>query len=186
MMGDNFLIRYDAQGNRLADYLMTGSLVISAMKCDPEGHLFIAGDFMDEDIHFWDGTVLHWNGNSINSFIAKINDQGTVDWSLNLNIVRSEYAPVSDMAYRNGKLYVAHSVWMSSYISTIDDAGNFSVVITESDVGIISGLDFDSEGNLYATGSCAQTGSLFNGVNFPSPSFYNRYLVKYDPDGIPE
>jgi hypothetical protein len=185
MMGNNFLIRYDQQGNRMNDYLINGSLLINTMKCDPAGHLFIAGDFIDGDVHFWDGTVLTWNGNSINSFIARINNQGTVDWTINLNAVRGEYSPVSDMVYRNNKLFVSHSVWLGSFISTVDDQGNFSVYLTETDVGLISGFDIDSQGNLYASGSCANTGSLFNGVSFPAPFFYNKYLVKYDPAGTP-
>jgi hypothetical protein len=185
MMGNNFLIRYDDQGNRVSNYLINGSLDISAMKCDSAGHLFIAGDFIDGDVHFWDGTVLTWNGNSINSFIARVNNQGTVDWAINLNVARGDYAPVSDMEYRNSKLYVSHSVWLGSFISTIDDQGNFTVIINETDVGLISGFDIDSQGNLYASGSCANTGSLFNGVNFPAPFFYNKYLVKYDASGIP-
>ena len=185
MMGNNILIRYDALGNRLGTYMINGTLVINAMKCDPAGHLYIAGDFMDGDIHFWDGSMLTWNGNSINSFVVRVNNQGTVDWSVNLNNARGEYSPVADMAYRNGKLYFANNVWLNSFISTLDDFGNFSVFITETGVGILSGLDFYMEGNLYCTGSCAGETSSFNGVNFPPPTFYNKYLVKYDPTGNP-
>jgi hypothetical protein len=185
MMGNNFLIRYDQQGNRMNNYMITGSLIISNLKCDPSGHLYIAGDFIDGDVHFWDGTVLTWNGNSINSFLARVNTTGTVDWAINLNVVRGDYSPVSDMVYRSNKLYVAHSVWLSCVVSTVGDQGNLSDIINETDVGLLSGIDIDSQGNLYAAGSCANTSSMFNGVSFPAPFPYNKYLVKYDPSGTP-
>jgi hypothetical protein len=89
------------------------------------------------------------------------------------------------MVYRNGSLYLANNAFLNCEVSKIDEMGNFSVFITEQGVGILSGLDFDDAGNLYCTGSCAEDNSLFNGVSFPPPSFYNKYLVKYDPSGIP-
>jgi hypothetical protein len=186
MMGNNFLIRYDNAGNRLANYMISGTVVISAMKCDPTGHLYIAGDFIDQDIQFWDGTVLHWDGNSINSFLARINDQGTVDWSINLNVARGEYSPVADMAFANGKVYLAHNIWLNTVVSAVDGTGNLSVFLTQANVGILSSLDFDTGGNLYCTGSCAGDNSLYNGVSFPPPTFYNKYLVKYNPSGVPQ
>jgi len=185
MMGNNILIHYDAVGNRIGTYMMNGTLVISSMKCDPAGHLYISGDFMNQDIQFWDGSILHWDGNSINSFIARVNNQGTLDWSVNLNAARGQYSPVSDMAYRNGSLYLANNAFLSCEVSKIDEVGNFSVIITETGVGILSGLDFDDGGNLYCTGSCAGSNTLFNGVSFPPPTSYNKYLVKYNPSGIP-
>ncbi len=185
MMGRNFLIRYDAQGTRLETDLIEGNLVITAMKCDPAGNLYLAGDFLDQDILFWDGTLLPWNGNSINSFVARINSQGVVDWAVNLNTALGEYAPVSDMAWSNGNMYLAHSIWQSPRVSSIDGSGNASPYITMANIGIISGIDFDANGNLYCTGSCAGTNSLYNGISFPAPSFYNKYLVRFNPAGVP-
>lgn len=185
MMGKNILIRYDAQGDRLGTYLIDGTLDITSMKCDPDGNLYIAGDFMDQDIHFWDGSVLHWDGISINSFIARVNTAATVDWSVDLNTARGEYSPVADMAWRNGRMYLANSIWLGCAVSVIDGSGNLSGFVTESDVGILSGIDFDADGNLYCTGSCTMNDALFNGVSFPPPGFYNKYLVKYAPSGVP-
>jgi hypothetical protein len=186
MMGKNILIRYDEQGSRSGTYMIDGTLVIKAMKCDPAGNLFIAGDFLDQDIHFWDGTIVQWDGNSINSFIARVNSQGTVDWGVNLNTALGEYAPVSDMAYANGQMYLAHDIWQGPFISSISNSGDPTVFITQTNVGILSGIDFDTNGNLYCTGSCAGTNSLFNGISFPPSTFYNKYMVKYNASGIPE
>jgi hypothetical protein len=186
MMGDNFLIRLDNEGNRLDEHLIAGSLVIHAMECDTDGNLYIAGDLIDEDVEFWEGTVLEWNENSINSFVARVSTQGTVDWVLNLNDEFGGYSPVSDMIYKNNTLYIAHSVWQDCFVSTSDALGNLSQIITETGVGILSGIDLDSQGNIYVSGSCSGEDATFNGVNYPSPFSYNRHLVKYDPAGVPQ
>jgi hypothetical protein len=185
MMGDLFLIQYDDQGNRLNEYTILGIAVVHAMECDSEGNVYIAGDIYEDDLAFWDGTVLEWVGNSINAFLARINTQGNVDWALNLNEINGGYSTASELLFKNGSLYFSHSAWPNSYLSIVGENGEFNTIITQELVGIISGFDIDSQGNIYATGACSGPNSLFNGVNYPFPFDYNKHLVKYNPQGDP-
>lgn len=43
MMGDQFVIRYDAEGNKLEEYLIEGALIINAMETDEAGNLYLGG-----------------------------------------------------------------------------------------------------------------------------------------------
>ena len=185
MMGDHFLIQYDANGTRMNEHLINGTLVIYAIETDEYGNLFISGNFLEEDIVFWDNTVISWDGNSLNGFVAKILANGTVDWAINLNEEFGTFSSISDLLYFDESLYMAHANWPDSYVSKVEQNGSVSQIIVQTGVGIVSGIDFDSQGNLYLTGSCSGESSLFNGVNFPSPFDYNKHLVKYDPQGNP-
>lgn len=186
MMGDQFLIQYDQEGNRLEEYLIQGSLLIYSMEGDKNENIYISGEYIDENLLFWDGTVLLWDGNSLNGFLAKVTTGGEVAWTVNLNESFGSYTSVTDMRFWNGNIYLAHQSWPTSYVSTISPQGNFTVLLEQTNAGIASGLDIDSQGNIYVTGSCSGTDGLFNGVNFPSPFTYSKYLIKYNKAGDPQ
>jgi len=185
MMGLQFLIQYDENGNRQEEFLIEGALVINAMEIDDAGNLYIAGDFINEDIIFWDGTIIYWNDNSLNSFLARIDSDLQIEWTMNTSDEIGPYATVSDMVFSDGELYVGFNDWPSTNVYVFDGSGNADLIISQEDVGIISGLDRDSQGNLYITGSCAGNQALFNGVSYTSQFSYNKYLVKYDPEEVP-
>lgn len=185
MMGKQFLFQYDDAGNRLNEYFINGILVIYVIETDENGNVFIAGEYINENIVFWDGTEIAWNGSSINAFMAKILGSGVVDWTLNLNETIGSFSPVTDLHFENGTLYVAHTDWPDSFVSTVDETGSLSQIIEQTEVGVVSGLDLDSQGNLYLAASCADEQSLFNGLSFPSPFSYDKLLVKYDPQHVP-
>jgi hypothetical protein len=124
-------------------------------------------------------------GPSINSFLARISASGQTDWVIDLD-EDFPNAVIDDILLMDEQILVAHSEWLESNISRYDLDGNLIGSIQQLDVGIVSSVAKDSDGNIYATGSCAGGNSLFGGIAFTSPFNYNMYLVKYSEDGNPE
>jgi len=180
MMGDCFIIKYDGDGVRQAKYLIDGTLIINEAITDDNGNLIISGDYFNEDITFWDGSILAGEDNQLDGFLAEVSPQGIINWSKNIKEFIGDYTPVSAMKYENSKIYIATSDWASSHISTIDQDLNFTTIITQDDISVISSMDIDSQSNIYVTGSCAGLSADYNGDLYPSPFSYNKYLVKYN------
>lgn len=181
-MGNLFMAHYDADGNQNFDFEITGSATLIDMETDESGNVYITGQYL-EDLHFWDGQVLAYTGPNINGFLARFSQNGEIEWIINLNILLPEAVP-EDILTHEGNIYLAHSEWISSHISEFDQQGYLLRTITQEDVSIVSSIVVDPEGNIYATGSCANMQSTFSGIPFPSPFPYSMYLVKYNSLGI--
>lgn len=184
MMGDSFIIKYDSDGNRQAEYIIDGTLIINVAITDDEGNLIISGDYFNEDITFWEGSTLAGQENQLDGFIAEISPDGNVNWLKNIEEVIGDYDPVDVMKYYNDKIYLGISRWFASEILTIDQDLNYETIITQDDVSMVSDIDIDSQGNIYLTGSCPGQSSAFNGEAFPPPFTYNKYLVKYNSEKV--
>lgn len=181
MMGDCFIIKYDSDGNREGEYIIQGALIVNEAITDNNGNLIISGDYFDGDIEFWNGNILAGEENELDGFLAEISPQGNLNWFKNIEEFTGDYISVSALKYANSKIYLATSNWAASFISTIDQDLNYSTIITQDDISVISSLDIDSQSNIYVTGSCAGLSADYNGYLYPSPFFYNKYLVKYNP-----
>ena len=183
-MGDLFLSRYDAGGNLLQDYEISGSAQIVNIETDAYGFVYITGQYLS-DLHFWDGHELSFTGSSINAFIAKVSPAGTVEWVQNLSELFPEAVPEAIAVYQ-GHIYLAHSEWTESNITEFDGDGTLIRNIKQDHVNLATGLALDAEGNIYVTGSCPGPQSSFGGVAYQSPFGYSIYLVKYSSLGNPE
>lgn len=186
VMGDYFIFRYDEDGNRLNEYIISGAINIYDIENDPQGNLLIGGEFYNMDVEFWDGTILPWTDNDLNGFVASIASDGSLNWVKNLKEFNGTNTRAFDLLASDNQIYLAHGSWPNSYITKISDMGDFQPFITQSNVGIVSGIDSDSQGNIFVTGACSGQQSQFNGVNYPSPFEYNKHLVKYNSDGDPQ
>lgn len=180
MMGHCFIIKYDSDGNREAEYIIQGALIVNEAITDINGNLIISGDYYGGDIEFWDGSILAGEENQLDGFLAEISPQGNLNWFKNIEEFTGDYVPLGAMKYANGKIYLATSNWAASFISTIDQDLNYTTIITQDDISVVSSLDIDSQSNLYVTGSCAGVSADYNGYLDPTPFTYSKYLVKYN------
>jgi hypothetical protein len=183
-LGDLFISLVDKDGNVLEDYEITGSMVIRDMKTDEDGFLYLAGQTLT-DISFWDGYTLNYSGPHITGFLARISPDRTVEWAINLNVLYNDANP-GEIFVHQGNIYLAHYGWMGSNITEFDTEGTIVRNIFQHSVSLTSGMAVDNVGNIYVTGSCADSQSMFGGIAFPSPFQYSIYLVKYDPNGNPQ
>lgn len=183
-MGNLFLSRYDAGGELLDDYEITGSALLKDIASDDNGNIYLIGQYIT-DLVFWEGTQLSFSGPFINGFLLKVTNAGTIDWVKDLSLQFPDAVP-EDLIFRNGYLYMAHSSWLSSNVSIFDAEGNLVNDIEQQSVGIASSVAVDADGNIYVAGSCPDAGSQYGGISFPAPFPYSIYLVKYSSEGSPE
>jgi hypothetical protein len=185
-MGTLFLKKYNPAGELIWEKTITGEGLATGIYCDENGGIFLYGEF-HSDINFWNDLTLYFEGINTNSFLVKIKGNGEVDWGLNLEELPMESGVVSDVTSDNsGMLYVGYSTWINSHILKIDADGAYTSSVIQDDVSLISGVDVDGEGNIYATGGCAGSNSSFGGVIYPAPFTYSMYIVKYNSDGEPQ
>lgn len=179
-MGSQFLKKYNPQGGLEWEKLITGEGLAAGLYCDHSGGVYLYGQ-MHSNLDFWGELTLDFAGVSTNGFIVKIDYDGEINWGLNLEDLPMESGTVSDMTSDDsGLLYVAYSTWINSYIVMIGSNGNYSGAIIQEDVSIVSGVDVDDDGNIYAAGGCAGFYSTFGGVSYPAPFPYSMYIVRYN------
>ncbi|MHC1775654.1 MAG: T9SS type A sorting domain-containing protein [Lentimicrobium sp.] len=183
-MGDQFLAQYSSNGNLLNEYEITGSASLHGMVSDSQGNIYVTGQTLNT-LHFWDGSQLNYNNNFIEGFLIKISPSGTIDWAVNLSTIFTNAVP-EDLAVYQDHVYLAHSEWSESNITEFDADGNVVRTIRQMDVPLATGIALDTEGNVYASGSCSDTQGIFGGVPFPTSLPYSMYLVKYNHQGFPQ
>lgn len=182
MMGDCFIIKYNSDGVRQAEYFIDGTLIVNTAIVDDAGNLIISGDYYNEGIEFWDGSTLMGGENQLDGFIAEISPEGSINWLKNIEEFTGEYTSVQTIKYFNDKIYLSTSSWAATNISTIDTGLNYQTIIIQNDVSLASDIAIDSQNNIYVSGSCAGLTSTYNGVEYPAPFTYTKYLVKYNSD----
>jgi hypothetical protein len=185
-MGSQFLKKYNPIGELEWERIITGEGLASGIYCDKAGGVYLYGQ-MHSNLDFWGETILNIEGTGTNGFLVKINYGGAVDWGMNLEDLPMESGTVSDMTSDDSNLlYVAYSTWVTSNIVIINSDGDYITSIVQDDVSIVSGVDVDDNGNIYAAGGCAGFYSTFGGVSYPAPFSYSSYIVKYNSGHEPE
>lgn len=183
-MGDLFLVQYNDKGEPLQEYIIEGLLLLRDIKSDADGYIYIVGQSLSYMV-FWEGSTIEFPGSDIEGFFAKISPQGLVEWAINLSSLYPMAQPQTIYLSEN-TIYLTHYSWMGSMISEFDAGGNVVWEIEQQNVFGASDMIIDNEGNLYVTGSCADSQNSFGGVEFPTSFLYNFYLVKYNPEGVPQ
>ena len=184
-MGVLFLKKYSQDGTENWSRLIGGESEIKGMICADNGDVFISGQIL-ADADFWGEDSLVKTGIGTDGFLARVNTNGDLNWCINLTGLSVGEGTVSELALHNNLLYVAYSNWMNTYVLIFTEDGEYVNSIIQEDVSIISGLDFDQEGNLFTTGGCAGWQASFGGVSYPAPFSYTTYLVKYNSSFEPE
>lgn len=179
-MGSQFLKKYSPAGELLWNKTVSGEGLASGIYADNSGGIYIYGE-MHDDLNFWGELTLNVSGIGTNGFLVKINSYGDVEWGLNLEDLPLESGFISDIiSDESGVIYFTYSTWLNSNIVLLNSQGEYMNAIVQEDVSLVSGLDIDDDGNIYAVGGCAGFYSTFGGVSYPAPFSYSSYVVKYN------
>jgi hypothetical protein len=179
-MGSLFLKKYNSAGDLLWDKTITGEAETKGIYSDNSGGIFLYGE-SHSNLDFWGELILNMYGTGTNSFLVKTNTYGEIDWGLNLEDLPLDEGFISDVVSEtSGMIYIAYSTWAASYIVVLNSQGQYISSIEQENVSLVSGLDIDDDGDIYAVGGCAGSFSKFGGVSFPAPFPYSSYVVKYN------
>jgi hypothetical protein len=184
-MGVLFLKKYSQDGTESWSRTIGGESEITGMVCAENGDVYISGHLLD-DADFWGEDTLVKTGLGTDGFIARVSAEGDLAWCVNMTGLPMGEGTVTELALHSDMLFVAYSNWMNTYVLIYSPDGEYLDSIVQEDVSIISGIDFDQEGNLFATGGCAGWQATFAGVPYPAPFSYTTYLVKYNSSFEPE
>lgn len=185
--GDLQVVHYASDGSIVWELEWTGSGLASGLRGLPDGHVVAMGEFLDS-LRF-DGTLaLSTADNYPHAFVALLTATGDIEWAVDLNTSFNQARePRSPRAAPDGAIVFGLRSGGSKVVR-MDLDGVVLSSIAQSPPALYS-VDVDDAGNIYVTGSCASAaGATFNGTTFipgVSGSGYNRYLVRYRPDGSP-
>ena len=205
---DVFIAKISQQGDWLWAHGAggTSSSGANSIRVDSQGNVFAAGSFY-VGISF--GNLTYSAGSTENSFIAKANDQGnsaTWEWVLQLSSSSSNSA--QDLSFDanedllvtgefRGTASFGNSVLTSSgnqdvYVASILANGNWNwgriAGSGGDDVGL--GIEMDSLGGLYVTGSFLQNTITFGTVDIATSGGFDSFISKmssdFDQDSLPD
>jgi hypothetical protein len=185
-LGSQFIKKFNAGGEILWQRTISGEAAAGGIYTSIAGDIFLYGE-MHSDLDFWGQLTLYITGITTNGFLVKMDAAGDIVWGLNLEDLPFESGVISDIvSVEPDLLYFAYSTWLSSNIVVMNTDGEYITSIVQENVALVSGLDTDEEGNIYAAGGCAGWNASFGGVSYPAPFPYTSYVVKYNSDYEPE
>ena len=202
-----FLAKYDSAGNDLwAQSVVGGQCEVNHIANDPEGNVYMAGDFNMPTIIF--GTTTLTNAGSIDGYIAKFDTLGNSVWAKNFggnanDNITSVGADNYGHIYMSGFFYSpALSIGSNAFtnagcsdifLSKLDTSGN---VVWAKSVGGIGneqtgtcGLSVAANGNIFLSGSfgdyfCGWDTVSFGQFTMIAASWDPMFVAEYNPGGV--
>jgi len=180
IFGNLWLLKYSASGQLLFSKTINGTVNAYKMTIDTAGNCYIVASYVDA-IHF-DFLNLTTNLQGVKPLLIKLDTDGNLLWYRTMTDPFVEHCKALTTDSQMN-VYLGYDNFMDSYIERIDPEGNSLQVLTQTNAKSVSSIAVDTEGNIYATGSCAESQVNFNGTPMTNNLPYNTYLVKYDPYG---
>jgi len=180
--GDIFIQKTSLEGNIVDEIVIQGKTQPpEKFNVDNNNNLYFIIEYEDEDLTWGTDTIEAYS--STNHALVKLNE--------NLDIVWVKYFE-DQLGFDVGEYFIIKNEYIYmhleegfevSSIVKMDLDGNQLLKITNEGISLLSTIDIDNDGNIYATGSCATSEVLFNGTSFPTQFTYNAWIVKYNQDG---
>jgi outer membrane protein assembly factor BamB len=183
IMGDQYFNKYTASGELIFSKEFTGRVNIDFMTTDSQGNVLMAVNYVNNlsigDLTFTN--VLQ----DVKHHIFKFDTNGNLLWQQEITITDwFVHGFMSIELDASDNIYIGFDDFQNSYIRKMSPDGTLLFTIEQTNAGRISSVSVDSEGNIYAAGSCVGPDSVFgstaSGTNFD----YNTYAVKYSPAGV--
>ncbi|MDP2721877.1 MAG: hypothetical protein Q8O72_03890, partial [Bacteroidales bacterium] len=181
--GNLLLQKYNSSGDLLLDTTFTGTGVVHQLMTDSSGNVLVAIEHLNalevDGVTIPNPTVFPQHA------FLKLSSAGDLLWHKVMNVTDSHVQNfMSIVVDASNNIYLGYDDYGSCFIEKLDPNGNTMTMITQTNVNRITSLAVDTEGNIYAAGSCANTNSIFAGVLQPTDFDYTVYLVKYSPTGV--
>ena len=182
-------------GGSLSDYARE-------LDVDPAGNIYVAGNFRSSSADFGSYT-LQSNGTE-DTFIAKLDADGNVQWAGSLGSVGGNERTYSLDVTDNGDVFLAGGFWESvdfdpgpgtairtvagsvdGYVLSLDTNGGFRWVWTYGGPAAENQLrvQADALGNAYVTGGFSETADFGQSVTLTSAGSKDGFVAKLDTAG---
>ena len=183
-MGDVVLRKYNSSGSQLFSKVLTGKADIEGIGADTQGNLYVYGFFLDT-LHIDPSHVLinTSSGMNINSFFIKLDNSGNFVWSKNITDIYGNYAYIKSLRVKGSSVLTPISSNSQEFIKKFDLNGIEQLSVQLNFVAIISGVDINSHGEIFAAGSCGAGNHNFGGLIENAPYTYNKFFVKFNSSG---
>lgn len=182
IMGNLYYNKYDASGNLIFSKEFTGSGTVYYMTSDSHGNVLMAIGYTTS-ITIGELTLSTVTEDT-KHHLFKFNSSGILLWQQEITVpdwfVNGFMAITADA---EDNIYIGYDDYEDSYIRKISPDGETAFTIEQQNASRISSVSVDSEGNIYAAGSCVGPGSTFGGVAATTEFTYDTYAVKYSPTG---
>ena len=183
-LGTVELEEFDATGALLWSATLTGEASVDGMAVDSQGALLLYGAYRGplqvDATHSLPG-----NGTLLRAFLLKFDAARNVSWLRDPGDDVANLSGITAMAVdAQDRVWVGVDVLLDTSIRRLDAAGNFVQTIAQGNVRALSGLAFDADGTLWATGACSSGNHSFGGLQASTGFTYNVYLAKYGADGV--
>ncbi|RYE17463.1 MAG: T9SS type A sorting domain-containing protein [Sphingobacteriales bacterium] len=193
-LGTLQLRHYLANGTSDWNKIFTGKATVGQMRYAANGNLYITGHYRTS-VEF--GAQYSFSSALVGpqAYIACFDNAGNTLWAIDMG---QQFGPT---LYTEGlatdaqsNVYFASCSGANLSTANVVSIRKFSptgqpLATIQQSANDISSLDVDPLGNVYVTGSCLNNnGATFGGVHYNhnvSGNGYNRYLVRYRPNGIP-
>lgn len=184
--GNILLKKYNNSGIQLMSKLLTGKARISGIETDGVDNIYIYGTFMDTLTIEPGNTLLNTgSGFNVNTFFIKLNSTGAFVWKKNISAIYGNLAVLSRIRVKNNFIIAGIDLsFQSSMIKKFDLNGNETQSIQQLSTKVLSAVDADVNGNIYAAGSCSQGNLTFGNITLNCPYTYSLYFVKYNSSGL--
>jgi len=205
--GDNFVVKYDPNGNVVWAKFMggrNGGETVNSITVDKGENVFIAGSFENDTITFGNFTISALGTGNLDIFVAKFNSVGNPVWLKGAGGDRPDNG--NSITENNGYLYITGSFASDSipfgdttfynvapgadvfYNAKMDTSGNFIWTrAVNSTWGNADGYGIasDSAGNTFITGTFTGVTTVFGATTFTqiSSGSTSIFIVKYDVSG---
>lgn len=174
--------KYTQAGSSLFSKTITGIAVLHQMQSDSQGNMLLAIEHLN---------TLTFDALSIPNptelpqhVLLKVTSEGELLWHKVLDIPELGVNTFKAIAFdADNSIYIGYDNYDTCYIEKLNSDGETLQLIVQENVNRLTSLAIDSEGNIYATGSCANINSVYAGVSQPTQLDYTVYLVKYSSAG---
>jgi hypothetical protein len=182
IFGDAWFNKYDQSGTLLFSKTFTGKCNIFDISVDAAGHVAMAIGYL-ATVTIGDMTLTNGDG-GVRPLVAVFDTDGSLLWHYEPQIgplPASYFKAIASDA--DGNVYAGYDNYNISVIEKLSPQGTPLFSITQPNVKLLSSLAVDTQGNIYAAGSCAEPNATFNGIAVPTTFDYNCWVVKYNSSG---
>jgi len=183
LFGNLLYQKYTTSGTLLFSKTISERAVVHQIQSDSQGNMLLAVEHLNTLTY---ETTAIPNGTGLPQHVLlKISPTGDLLWHKVLTMPVVGVNTFRAIAFDGlDNIYVGYDNYGTCHIEKLSPAGVSLLLIVQQNVNRLTSLAVDAAGNIYATGSCANSNSTYAGVLQPTNFNYTVYLVKYNAAGV--